>query len=166
MSDKARDDDGLIFRPGEPGDSAGLLAVHRESILRLGIQAYSRRETESWAAKLTAEGYVRAMIEGGEHFFVAVHPREGVVAFCSYKGAEVMALYVHPNWVRRGIARRLLRLAEVAIAAAGHGEIKIIATLVGRPFYEGQGYAVVDNHDWQTRGGLVIEALAMHKAVG
>ncbi|MDJ0944282.1 MAG: GNAT family N-acetyltransferase [Kiloniellales bacterium] len=155
----------LIYRPGQPDDGAGLLAVDRAAILRLGAQAYSPAETESWAAKLTAEGYASAMTEGGERFFIAADPNEGVVGFCSYKDAEVVGLYVHPDWARRGIARRLLRLAEAAIAAAGHGEIKIIATLVARSFYESQGYAVVDSHDWETRGGLVIAASVMRKTV-
>ena len=89
----------------------------------------------------------------------------GLVGFCSFKDDELKGLSVAPDWARRGVGSALLRQAEAAIAAAGHRRIRLDASLSGQAFYEHHGYRVVVRHDWKTRGGLVIGALAMEKAL-
>ena len=165
MSSRRPQDSGYTIRPGRPDDGEDLLRVHRDAILRLGRAAYSAAETESWCANLVAEGYGRAMAEAGEIFLVAVEAAGRIVGFCSHRDDEIMALYVHPDRTRRGIASDLLGRAEAAIEAAGHGTVRVTAALAGRPFYERQGYRVVESRDWRTRGGLVIEVLDMTKAL-
>jgi putative acetyltransferase len=61
------------------------------------------------------------------------------------------------------VGRTLLERAEAAIAAAGHGKIRVGASLTGRPFYEAQGYVVVREREWTTRGGLKTAVLEMEK---
>ena len=151
----------IIIRAATPADATAILQVHRESILVLGLEAYSLAEVESWAAGLVPERYVEAMNDGGETFIVAVAAGWRLVGFCSFKDDEVKGLYVAPEWARRGVGSALLRQAEATIAAAGHRLIRIVASLSGQAFYEHHGYRVVDRHDWKTRGGLV-SARARH----
>jgi len=70
---------------------------------------------------------------------------------------------VAPDRGRRGIGSALLAAAEAAIAAAGHGKIRIGASLSGRAFYEAKGYRVVAKRLWKSRGGLDMAALVMEK---
>jgi len=154
----------MRFRRGTPDDAPAILYVHRSSILVLGREAYSLAEVESWAAGLVPERYVEAMNEGGETFIVAV-AAGGLVGFCSFKDDEVKGLSVAPPAARRGVGSALLRQAEAAIAAAGHRRIRLGASLSGQAFYQHHGYRVVVRHGWKTRGGLVIAALAMEKAL-
>ena len=165
MASRRPQDSSYSIRSGRPDDGEDLLRVHKKSILRLGRAAYSEAETESWSANLVAEGYGRAMADEGEIFLVAVDATDRVVGFCSHRDDEIMALYVHPDWTRRGIGSDLLGRAEAAVAAAGHGTVRVTAALVARAFYEGQGYRVVESRDWRTRGGLMIEVLDMTKAL-
>jgi len=163
MASRRPQDCSYSIRPGRADDGADLLRVHRDAILRLGTAAYSVAETESWCADLVAEGYGRAMADEGEIFLVAVDATDRVVGFCSHRDDEIMALYVHPDWTRRGIASDLLRRAEAAIEKEGHEAVRLDAALVARSFYERHGYRVVESKDWQSRGGLVIEVLFMTK---
>lgn len=165
MASDRPQDSSYSVRPGRPDDGEDLLRVHRDAILQLGTAAYSEAETESWCADLVAEGYGRAMTEEGEIFLVAVDATDRVIGFCSHRDDEIMALYVHPDRVRRGIASDLLRRAEAAIAAAGHERVRVTAALVARAFYECQGYRVAETRGWRSRGGLVIEVLDMTKAL-
>lgn len=154
----------VALRPATPADAPAILKVHRDSILSLGIGSYSLAEVESWAAGLVPERYVEAMNEGGETFIVAV-AAGGLVGICSFKDDELKGLSVAPDWARRGVGSALLRQAELAIAAAGHRCIRLDASLSSQAFYEHHGYRVVIRHGWKTRGGLVIGALAMEKAL-
>lgn len=155
----------FTIRAGTPADGAAILDLHRRSILRLGRAAYSKAEVESWAHGLSAKGYARAMGEKGESFLLGVDAAGRVIGFCSFKNDQVCGLYVDPSCARSGIGRILLRRAEAAIAAAGHTAIRVQASLTGRPFYEAQGYCVVEEHDWTTRGGLDIAVAEMEKSV-
>lgn len=152
-----------IIRSGQPDDAAALLAIHRSSILGLTEPHYSAQEAASWAAKLSPEGYVRTMTKGGETFAVATTERGQGIGFCSYKENEVVGLYVKPSWARKGVGTALLHHAEAAIAAAGHQSVTVMASLSGRAFYEAHGYQVIKKRGWETRGGLVIDALDMLK---
>jgi GNAT superfamily N-acetyltransferase len=154
---------GTTIRRATPDDAEAIWVVHRSSILNLGRAYYSAEEVESWAHGLTPDGDAKAMTEGGETMEIAVAADGRTVAFCSWRDDEVLAVYVHPDGARQGIATRLLARAEAAIAENGHGRIRISASLAGRGFYEKRGYRVVARADWQTRGGLVVETFDMVK---
>ena len=153
------------LRPGRPTDAEGIYAVHDRAIRVLGRGPYSDSQVESWAHGNAPERFVEAMREDGETFLVAIARQRGIVGFCSYKDEEVRALYVDPDWVRLGLGTALLRRAEAVIAANGHRKVIIGASLVGLPFYEVHGYDVIRHRHWRTRGGLMIPAADMEKAL-
>ena len=156
---------GLILRAGTPGDAPLIQRVHEESIRGLGPRWYSRAEVESWAAGLKPQRYVQAMTQGDERFLL-VEPEGGggwLAAFCSFGTDRIDNLYVHPDWARRGVGEFLLARAEAAIRDAGHGSIRVIATLVGRPLYEKRGYRVLRQREYRSRGGLLLTVLDMEK---
>jgi GNAT superfamily N-acetyltransferase len=144
---------GLVrIRTATPGDSPFIERVHRDAIRGAAGGPYSRAELESWASGLYPERYRQAMDELGERVLLAEAPPRGAVGFCSWRGGEMIGLYVVPRFTRRGIARRLLGMAEAAIAAAGHDHVALGASLSALPFYERCGYRVIRRRDWQTRG--------------
>jgi putative acetyltransferase len=153
----------IRIRPATPGDAPFIERVHRDSIRGISDPAYSRADLESWASGLTPDRYRRAMDEWGERVLLA--EAERAVAFCSWRGAEVMGLYVVPEVTGRGIARRLLGMAEAAIAADGHDHATLGASLSALPFYERCGYRVTRRRGWLTRGGLAIPVADMIKAL-
>ena len=155
----------VSIRAAGPDDADELLRVHRSAILELTQHAYTPAEIRSWAARLEAGGYIRAMEQRGERFHVALGAGGGVVGFYGRVDAEVMALYVDPAWARRGVGTALLAHAERAIAADGHAKVKIGAALSGRDFYLARGYGVDARVDWETRGGLVLEACDVSKVL-
>ncbi|PIZ76663.1 hypothetical protein COY05_00205 [Candidatus Peregrinibacteria bacterium CG_4_10_14_0_2_um_filter_38_24] len=56
---------------------------------------------------------------------------------------ELWGLYVHKNYVGKGIGSRLLNIAEKSLKSQGVKVIKIKSTLTARRFYEKHGYKVV-----------------------
>ncbi len=76
-------------------------------------------------------------------YFVAVED-EVIVGACGWtdgpQGAEVRKLAVHPDHLRKGIARRLLGHVHSSANAAGHERIRTSASLNAVPFYAALGY--------------------------
>jgi predicted N-acetyltransferase YhbS len=60
------------------------------------------------------------------------------------EAARIRAFYVHPEWSRRGIGRKIAEACENAAKAAGFATLQLIATLPGEPFYLTMGYRVVE----------------------
>lgn len=154
----------IAIRAGTPADAAAILDLHRASILALGRSHYTQAEVESWAAGLVAERYAQIMERGEKTFIVAAAKAGALAGFCSFKNNEVVGLYVAPGWARRRIGSALLQRAEAAIGAT-HRLIRIGASLSGRQFYEAHGYAVTAERKWQSRGGLVMDAVDMEKSL-
>ena len=150
------------LRAGTEADSEAILGVHRRSILGLGKNVYSEAECVSWATGLGSDLYRGAMVGGGETFVVAEAGND-LVAFCSFKGAEIIGLYVDPAHGRKGIGSRLLQNAEERISTERPMSITLNAALSALGFYERHGYRTIMRKKWKTRGGLEIDVREMKK---
>ena len=155
----------ITIRAGTPADAPAIRTLHRRSILAVGREFYTEAEVASWAHGLVPERYARAMSEKGEEFLLAIDEAGAVVGFCSYKDDEILGLYVDPSHARSGIGRAMLDRAERALASAGQYVIKVRASRSGHDFYETQGFQVVSERFWKTRGGVEIVVFEMEKAI-
>jgi ribosomal protein S18 acetylase RimI-like enzyme len=59
---------------------------------------------------------------------------------CPPPHAELRALYVDPEWIRLGFARRLLTQIESDMAANGHRQVDLIAMMHSIAFFRRLGY--------------------------
>lgn len=149
------------LRAGHPNDAESLLAIHRCSILRLGLTVYSEVQCRSWAYGLTAKGYETTM-DAGEKYFVASQQDE-IIGFCSYQFNEIKGLFVHPDNARHGIGTALLTRVEADINSILSEEIVLDAALPAVPFYKALGYSTRYISSSLTRGGANIEYHRMFK---
>lgn len=78
--------------------------------------------------------------------------------------ARVRAFFVHPDFARRGIGRRILEECEYAIRAAGFARAELVATLTGEPLYASAGYAVLERMDAPLPDELTLSVVRMGKA--
>lgn len=76
-------------------------------------------------------------------YFVAIEAGV-IVGACGWtdgpRGAEVRKLAVHPDKLRKGIARALLAHVHASASDAGHERISCAASLNAVPFYAALGY--------------------------
>jgi GNAT superfamily N-acetyltransferase len=77
--------------------------------------------------------------------------------------ARIRAFFVHPNFARDGIGRRLLDCCEGAARDAGFESAELVATLPGEPFYRKFGYAEVARIDHPLGPTLTIQFVKMRK---
>lgn len=77
---------------------------------------------------------------------------------------KIRAFFVHPEWARRGIGRRILERCESEARAEGFGALEMMATLPGVRMYRALGYDVGERVDYEMDDGVVIEFVRMAKS--
>ncbi len=76
--------------------------------------------------------------------------------------ARIRAMYTAPEFVRRGVGRRILDLCEAAARAAGYDRAELVATMGGEPLYLAAGYREIERFE-DDRGGVPVPLVRMGK---
>lgn len=79
--------------------------------------------------------------------------------------ARIRAFFVHPDWARRGIGRRIIEACEAAAREEGFLRVELGATLPGEPLYAAMGYTVTDRFDIAMPDGESLPAAHMVKSL-
>lgn len=79
--------------------------------------------------------------------------------------ARMRALYVHPHWMRRGIARRLMETAERAARRAGFRRCELLSTLGAEAAFRALEYVPVRRVSQRLPDGVVVTGIDMRKAL-
>lgn len=79
------------------------------------------------------------------------------------EAARIRAFFVHPDWARRGIGRRVLQVCEEAARGAGFRRFELVATLPGEPLYAAFGYRAVERVEIALSNGTTLPAVRMEK---
>jgi len=95
---------------------------------------------------------------GGDH----TPGREPALLTPGVDAARVRAMYTHPDFVRRGIGRRILDLCEAAARAEGYDRVELVATMGGEPLYRAAGYVEIERFE-DDRGGVPVPLVRMGK---
>lgn len=168
-----------------PADAPRIAALMRESIAALFPLAYDERQTAS-ALQYVAEPDAM-LLEDGTYF--TLEAGDDLVA-CGgwsrrdkrYTGsgdsdgdvraldpdcepARVRAMFVSPDWTRRGLGRRILEACEDAARDAGFRDLFLVATLVGLPFYRAYGFRPLEEQEVVMPDGVSLGGWSMDKPI-
>lgn len=103
----------------------------------------------------------RATLLGGDHSA----GRDARLLDPASEAARVRAMYTHPDFVRRGVGRRVLSLCEAAAAREGFRSLELVATVAGEPLYLACGFSIVERIEVPTSRGVTIPCARMTKSV-
>ena len=118
----------------------------------------------------TAEGPVavgcggwsrRRTLYGGDHSA----GRDDSLSDPATEAARIRAMYVHPDWTRRGVGSMLLALGEAAARAEGFRTIELGATLPGEPLYKARGYVEFGRDETRRADGVTNLIIRMRKTL-
>ena len=150
----------LSIRLATPADAPRLHALHTASVRRICAPHYAQDVIDGWLAHRAPAGYL-TRIERGELFVVE---REGsIVGFGEATPGVVVACYVDPAFVRRGVGSVIMAHA-LALARQGHdGPIRVQATLNAVPFYGRFGFRELERATLR-RGDVDVPYVLMERA--
>jgi GNAT superfamily N-acetyltransferase len=78
--------------------------------------------------------------------------------------AKVRAIFVHPNFARRGLGSLILAHVEAAAQAAGFRRFEMGSTLTGVPLYRLKGYVEIEHIAVPLHNGEALPIVRMTKA--
>jgi GNAT superfamily N-acetyltransferase len=166
-------------RTATHADRAEIVALQRLSLRTLGRQFYSDLEIESYLRHTpTLEEY---LLDDATYYVAHVDdrlvacggwsvrpPAYGSVTSDPFQELhrglpKVRAMFVHPDFARCGLGRRILAVIEAAIIGAGYDAAAIDATLGGALLYERCGYAPVGEMHAALPDGARMRFVRLHK---
>ena len=176
----------FTIRKATVDDIAGIEAVMRDSLTGIGSRTYDAAQIASSLVHVARID--RYLIDDGT-YVVAV--AAGAIVGCGgwsrrgklYAGptatldaerlldpatepARVRAMFVVPQWERRGIGRQILRLCEEEAQAAGFRSVELMAMLSGEAMYVACGYDVVERVTPPLADGTPLPLTRMTKNLG
>ncbi len=102
----------------------------------------------------------RATLYGGNHSA----GRDPRLLDPTQEPARIRAMYTHPDHVRKGVGRMILRAAEEAARKEGFKAAEMAATMAGKPLYLACGYSV-ESEWFDTNGAVPVPLATMTKAI-
>jgi GNAT superfamily N-acetyltransferase len=169
-------------RLATPADMPALQQLMTAAIRELLPQFLTPEKVE---ASFAVMGVDSQLIEDGTYFILE---EEGVMAGCGgwsrratlfghnhtagrdsrlldpkSEPARVRAMYTAPQFVRRGVGRRILELCEAAARAEGFSRTELGATMGGEPLYRACGYVEIERLEVPTPKGVTVPITRMGK---
>lgn len=170
-------------RQAVAADLPALTALMEASVRHLGTQHYHPHQVESALEYIF--GIDQQLITDGTYYVAEI---DGEMAGCggwsrngklyggsqvqwpqvaqanaSERTAKIRAMFVHPNFARRGVGTRLMQICELGARRAGFLRLELIATLTGELFYRKCGFVATDSFDLVMPDGLSLQAVRMAK---
>jgi len=175
-----------ILRVATPADAQRVEALMKESAAGLFPAFYNNAQVASGVRyvahidpQLLEDGTYYVLESGGE--FVAcggwsrrARPYAGSGESAdddrlldpATEAANIRAMFVRPDWTRRGLGRLILEASEAAALSEGYRRLALVATLAGVPLYVAYGFEPVGEQFAITlTDGVHMECLAMGKNI-
>ena len=129
----------ITIRRATQRDRESIWNVHIRAIQEVCKSHYSQKEIEDWSEALKPTRYNEPIRRGS--FFVAVDDNV-IVGFgnLNQDSGEIEAVYVAPEYVRRGVGREILQALESVARDVGLTVLRLSSSLNAVQFYENAGY--------------------------
>lgn len=118
--------------------------IYREAIRGPGLEHYSAEQVQVWSSFADEETSFREWIDNTQTL-VAVVDDQASVGFTGLEAnGRVASLFVHPDYMPRGIASDLFQAIISEAELAGQKRLTTNASELSRPVFERSGFALIE----------------------
>jgi|SRR5215203_1209403 len=79
--------------------------------------------------------------------------------------ARIRAFFVHPDFTRMGIGKRLLEKCETEAQSSGFDSLELVATLSGEKLYSANGYIPLRSYEVDLGNEITNKVVSMYKSL-
>jgi len=131
----------MKIRLAKDEDYAAIACLHRQTIRNVNSKDYTEEQIRVWSARTNANRF-RNSASKCKRWVAVDHDK--VVGFCDHGlDGEFWGLYVHKDYIGKGIGSRLIQTAEDSLKKMGFKKVSLKATVTAKEFYKKQGYKVI-----------------------
>jgi putative acetyltransferase len=154
----------MNIRLGTISDTEKISQIHKESIDKLCKDCYSPDNIEKWTSILNPEIYENAI---KEKILIVAEEGNKICGFgiLDIDNAELCAIYIQPNQIKKGIAKNILSKLESIALEKNVRNLSLCSTINALEFYKKQGYIEAGKTFHELSNGVKLNCVKMHKII-
>ncbi|MBT3864825.1 GNAT family N-acetyltransferase [Candidatus Peregrinibacteria bacterium] len=131
----------MHLRLAQTKDYPAIVRLHRATIRNINSADYPEDIINTWAKRSSAKHFQECAHKCKR--WVAVE-NDKVIGFCDHGfDCELWGLYIHKDFIGKGVGSKLLKKAEDSMKKQGCETISLKSTLTAKPFYQKHGYKLI-----------------------
>lgn len=132
----------LQFRSATPADAGVIVTIKQAAIHQIDSGEYTTAQLDAWQPDDDAEPSFERAIASDEFDVLVAEVAGAIAAYGVLRPAEnrIDAIFVHPTYTGEGIGTSLVRQFESRARMHDLPELKIVASLNAKSFYESLDY--------------------------
>jgi putative acetyltransferase len=143
-------------------DAAEIAKLHRGTIRSVNSKDYPPEDIKVWSGGAKASRVKKSHDKAIRYVALEKDAIVGFVDISKSDPEKLWGLYVHKDFIGKGVGSRLLETIEDAARALGAKKFEATATVTAKAFYEAKGFRVIkkDKHPMEDR---LLDVFVMEK---
>lgn len=152
----------MEFREYKDTDLHAVMDLFYVTVHEVNKNDYSEEQLDAIAPKAANEYHWEKSLE--KNHTIVVEEDDKLIAFGNIgKTGYLDRLYVHPDYLRKGIASKLVEELEEYAKKHGSHVINVTSSITSKPFFGSKGYAVIEEQINERRGERLLRYLMEKK---
>lgn len=152
----------MEFREYKNTDLHAVMDLFYVTVHEVNKNDYSEEQLDAIAPKDANEYHWEKSLE--KNHTIVVEEDDKLIAFGNIgKTGYLDRLYVHPDYLRKGIASKLVEELEEYAKKHGSRVINVTSSITSKAFFESKGYAVIEEQINERRGERLLRYLMEKK---
>ena len=152
----------MEFREYKNTDLHAVMDLFYVTVHEVNKNDYSEEQLDAIAPKDANEYHWEKSLE--KNHTIVVEEDDKLIAFGNIgKTGYLDRLYVHPDYLRKGIASKLVEELEEYAKKHGSHVINVTSSITSKAFFESKGYAVIEEQINERRGERLLRYLVEKK---
>ena len=152
----------MEFREYKDTDLHAVMDLFYVTVHEVNKNDYSEEQLDAIAPKAANEYHWEKSLE--KNHTIVVEEDDKLIAFGNIgKTGYLDRLYVHPDYLRKGIASKLVEELEKYAKKHGSHVINVTSSITSIAFFESKGYAVIEEQINERRGERLLRYLMEKK---
>lgn len=141
----------MTIRRAKINDLEELLTIFSETIKSTCKREYSEEQIKVWISSIDDKEKWKNKILN--QFFIVVQFENKIVGFGSLeKGDYIDLMYVHKDYLRKGIANRIYESLKEEAQKNGNKKLTSDVSKTARSFFEKVGFVVIRENEFDLKG--------------